>query len=128
MENLRKRLLVQLVNNQSKERRLTSKATFHAFRIFNEDLVAVHMLKQHLYLNRPIYVGFSILNLSKILMYDFHYNCIKKRYGQNVQLLFTDTDSLCYSINTEDVYQDMMKDKHLFDTSEYDPEHLLNST
>jgi hypothetical protein len=65
MENLRKRLLVQLVNNHSKARRLTSKPTFHAFRIFNEDIVAVHMLKQRLYPNRPIYVGFSILTYQR---------------------------------------------------------------
>jgi len=128
MENLRKRLIVELVNNQSKVRELTGKPTFHAFRIFNEDLVAVHMLKQRLYLNRPIYVGFTILDLSKILMYDFHYNYMKTKYGQNAQLLFTNTDSLCYSIYTEDVYQDMIKDKHLFDTSEYDSEHPLYST
>jgi hypothetical protein len=86
------------------------------------------MLKQRLYLNRPIYVGFSILDLSKTLMYDFHYNYMKTKYGPNVQLLFTDTDSLCYSIYTEDVYQDMMKHQHLFDTSEYDPDHPLYST
>ena len=104
MENLRKRLIVELVNNQSKARKLTRKPTFHAFKIFNEDLVAVHMLKQKLYLNRPIYVGFSILDFSKILMYDFHYNYIKTKYGQNAQLLFSDTDSLCYSINIEDIY------------------------
>ena len=121
LENLRKRLRVQLVNNQSKVRKLTGKPTFHAFRIFNEDLVAGHILQQCLYLNRPIYVGFCILDLSKILMYDFHYNYIKKKYGQNTQLLFTDTDSFCYTINTEDVYQDMIKDKHVFDTSEYNP-------
>ena len=56
-------------------------------------------------------------------MYDFHYNYMKKTYGPNAQLLFNDTDSLCYAISTEDVHQDMIKDKHLFDTSEYDPEH-----
>ena len=112
-----------MVNNQSKARKLTSKPSFHAFKIFNEDLVAIHMLKQKLYLNRPIYVGFSILNLSKTLMYDFHYNYMKKTYGPNAQLPFTDTDSLSYAISTEDVHQDMIKDKHLFDTSEYDPEH-----
>jgi translation initiation factor IF-1 len=70
METLRKRLIVQLVNNQSIARKLTSKPTFDAFRIFNEDLVAVHMSKQRLYLNR--YVGFTILDVSKTLMYDFH--------------------------------------------------------
>jgi hypothetical protein len=72
MENLRKRLIVELVSNQSKTRNLTSKFSFHAFRIFNNDLVAVHMLKQHLYLNRSIYVGFTILDVSNTLMYDFH--------------------------------------------------------
>ena len=66
-ENLCKRLIVQLVNNQSKAQMLTTKPSFHAFKIFKEDLVAVHMLKQKLYLNRPIYVGFSILDLSKHL-------------------------------------------------------------
>jgi hypothetical protein len=81
---------------------LIIKPSFHAFKIFKEDLVAVHMLKQKLYLNRPIYVGFSILDLSKALMYDYNY--MKTKNGPNAQLLFTDTDSLCYSIYTEDVY------------------------
>jgi hypothetical protein len=128
MENLPKRLIVQLVNNQSKARKLTSKPTFHTFRIFNENLVAVHMLKQRLYLNRPIYVEFTILDVSKTFMYDFHYNYIKKKYGQCAKLFFTDTDSLCYNISTENIYEDMVRDIHLFDTSEYDPEHLLYST
>ncbi|CAG2215764.1 unnamed protein product [Mytilus edulis] len=128
MENLRKRTDIKLLNDQSKARKLISKPTFHAFKIFNDDLVAVHMLKQRLYLNRPIYVGFTILDLSKTLMYDFHYNYIKDKYGSRATLLFTDTDSLCYNINTDDIYQDMMEDKHLFDTSEYNPEHRLYST
>jgi hypothetical protein len=60
-------------------------------------------------------------------MYDFHYNYIKKKYGQCAKL-FTDTDSLCYNISTENIYEDMMRDIHLFNTSEYDPEHPLYST
>ena len=107
MENLPKRLIVQLVNNQSKARKLTSKPTFHTFRIFNENLVAVHMLKQRFHLNRPINVGFTILDVSKTLMYDFHYYYIKKRHGHSAQLLFTNTDIRCYNISTEN-------------TSEYD--------
>lgn len=128
MENMRKRIDVQLVNNQSKARKLTSKPTSHAFKIFNEDLVAVHMLKQKVYLNKPVYAGFSILDLSKTLMYDFHYNHMKTKYGRNAQLLFTDTDSLCYHVMTDDIYADMLEDKHLFDTSEYDVKHPLYST
>jgi len=58
-----------------------------------------------------LYVGFTILYVSKTLMYDFHYNYIKKKYGPNAQLLFTDTDSLCYNISTENIYEDMMGDK-----------------
>ncbi|CAG2208295.1 unnamed protein product [Mytilus edulis] len=128
MENLRKRTDIKLLSDQSKARKLISKPTFHAFKIFNENLVAVHMLKQRLYLNRPIYVGFAILDLSKTLMYDFHYNYMKNKYGPKAKLLFTDTDSLCYTVSTNDIYQDMMEDNHLFDTSEYDPNHPLHST
>ncbi|KAK3754327.1 hypothetical protein QZH41_017838 [Actinostola sp. cb2023] len=84
--------------------------------------------KPSLYLNRPIYVGFCILDLSKTLMYDFHYNVIKQKYGNNATLLFTDTDSLCYNIKTEDIYEDMYEDLDLYDTSEYPRDHVLHST
>ncbi|XP_033753110.1 uncharacterized protein LOC117336607 [Pecten maximus] len=119
MENLRKRMDVKLVNSEKKAMKLTCKPTFHEFRIFSEDLVGVHMLKQKLYLNRPIYVGFSILDISKTLMYDFHYNYIKRKFGSNARLLFTDTDSLAYTIQTDDFYQHMLEDSDLFDTSEF---------
>ena len=79
--------------------------------------VAIHEIKPVLTLNKPIYVGFSILNLSKLLMYEFHYKCIKSKF--NAKLLFTDTDSLVYEIKTEDVYEDFYQDKNLFDFSDY---------
>ena len=72
MKNLRKRIKIELVNNQKKARKLSVKPSFHGFRIFNEDLVGVHMNIEKLYLNRPIYVRFSILDMSKTLIYDFH--------------------------------------------------------
>ncbi|XP_071085832.1 uncharacterized protein [Haliotis cracherodii] len=128
MENLRKRVDVKLVQGPKRAQKLIAKPSFQAFRIFNENLVAVHLKKQKLYLNRPIYAGFSILDISKILMYDFHYNFIKLKYGARAQLLFTDTDSLCYSIQTDDVYADMLEDRDLFDTSEYHNDHPLYST
>ena len=89
-----------------------------------EDLVAVHMQRTTVNLCKPIYLGMSILDLSKTLMYDFHYNHIKKKYGSRAQLLFTDTDSLCYDIQTEDFYNDIRGDvPSMYDTSAYPENH-----
>ena len=120
MENLRKRVDVRLVTNDKALKKLTSKPTFVSCKIFNEHLVAVHKIKETLTLNRPAYVGMCILDLSKTLMYDFHYNYIMHMYGDRVRLLFTDTDSLMYEIETDDVYEDFSKDKDKFDLSAYD--------
>ena len=119
MENLRKRQDIKLVTDEENLLKWTSKPSFVSFKIFNEDLVAVHKMKPTLTLNRPAYVGMCILDLSKTLMYDFHYNYIKSKYGDKARLLFTDTDSLTYEIEADDVYQDFWKDKHLFDNSDY---------
>ena len=85
---------MRLVTDVDQFTRLTSKPTFVSSKIFNKSLVAVHKIKETLKLNRPAYVGMCILDLSKKLMYDFHYNYIKKEYGSRAKLLFTDTDSL----------------------------------
>ena len=98
---------------------MASKPTYVSSKIFNENLVAVHKIKETLTLNRPAYVGMCILDLSKTLMYDFHYNYIKDKYGNKAKLLFTDTDSLTYEIEAEDVYKDFWNDKDKFDNSEY---------
>ena len=118
-ENLRKRVDVRLVTDVDQFIKLTSKPTFVSSKIFNKNLVAVHKIKETLKLNRPAYVGRCVLDLSKTLMYDFHYNYIKKEYGSRAKLLFTDTDSLTYEIETEDVYKDLSKSKELFDNSYY---------
>lgn len=128
MENLRKRVEIQLINREQRLLKVTAKPGFKSFKIFNNDLASVELTKQNLILNRPIYVGFSILELSKVLMYDFHYNHIKSRYGRMAELLFTDTDSLCYNIFTEDLYNDMEQDKDKFDFSDYPSDHFLHDT
>ena len=119
MENIRKRVDVRLVTDEKKLLKLTSKPTYVSSKIFNENLVAVHKIKETLTLNRPAYVGMCILDLSKTLMYDFHYNYIKHKYGEKAKLLFTDTDSLTYEIEANDVYKDFFKDKDKFDNSDY---------
>jgi len=78
------------------------------------------MKRTKLVYNKPIYLGMCILDLSKTLMYDFHYNFMKHKYGDKIKLLCTDTDSLCYEIQTEDFYVDISVDvESSFDTSEY---------
>lgn len=125
MENLRKRVDVRLVTDQKKLFKLVSKPTYVNSKIFNEDLVAVHKIKETLTLDRPAYVGICILDLSKTLMYDFHYNYIKEKHGSKAELLFTDTDSLCYEMETGDAYKDFGVDKDKFDNSDYAKYSLL---
>ena len=124
MENIRKRVNIKLVNDKKQAEKLSAKPNFNHCNIFSEDLVAIHMKKTKLYFNKPVYLEMCILDSSKTLMYEFHYNYIKKKYGDKAKLLFTDTDSLMYEIQTEDFYKDISADvKHRFDTSDYPPNH-----
>ena len=92
MENLRKRINIRLVNNEKDFLKYTSRPTYVTHKLFDKDFAAIHEIKPVLVLNKPIYVGFTVLELSKWMMYDFHYNFIKKNF--NAELLFTDADSL----------------------------------
>ena len=116
-ENLRKRINVRLVNNAKDFLKYTTRATYITHKIFNKDFAAIHEIKPVLMLNKPIYVGFTVLELSKWLMYDFHYNFIKKHF--DAELLFTDTDSLTYEIKSENVYEEFFKWKYLFNFINY---------
>ena len=119
MDNLHKRVNIKLVTNEKKLDKLTTKPTYMSSKIFNENLMAVHKVKEMLTLNRLAYVGMCILDLSKMLMYNFHYTYIKKKYNNRARLLFTDMDSLTYEIEAEDVYKDFWNDKDMLDNSEY---------
>ena len=126
MENLRKRVDIRLVNNEKDARKLISKANYNRRTIFSENLMAVHMNKTHIKYNKPIYLGMCILDISKAMMYDFHYNYIKPKYGEKAKLLMTDTDSLVYDIETEDFYKDIALDvMERFDTSNFPKKHGL---
>ena len=106
MENLWKRVDVRLATDQKKLSKLVSKPTYCNSKIFNENLEAVHKIKKVLTLDWPAYVRMCILDLSKTLMYDLHYNYIKSKCSGKAKLLFTDTDSLCYEIEAGDCYMD----------------------
>ena len=125
MENVRNRINFNLVNDEKRLKRLVEKSTFERCVRFNDDVCGIHMMKTKTTLNKPMFVGFSILDLSKLLMYDFHYNVMKKKYGDKIKLLFTDTDSFCYEVETDDIYNDLEKMKGLFDFSNYSKDSSL---
>ena len=113
-----------LVSNQKSLKKYAAKPNFDHCTVFDENLVALHMKKTELVFNKPVYLGMSILNISKTLVYDFHYKYIKKKFGSKAKLLFTDTDSLCYEIETEDFYKDISDDvQEKFDTSNFSLNH-----
>ena len=116
MENLRKRINIRLVHNAKDYVRSISKPSFVSQKIFSKNFVTIPEIKLVLILNKPIYVGLSILDLSKYSMYEFHYNYIKSKF--DAKLLFTDTESLVYEIKTEDLYKDFYQDKNLFNFSD----------
>ena len=97
---------IRLISSDKVAQKLAATPNYDRCTIFDEDLIAVHMRKTKLYFNKPVYLDMSILDLSKSLMYDFHYNYIKTKYGNNAKLVFIDTDPLAYEIRTKDFYKD----------------------
>ena len=133
MENLRKRVDIKVVrtcgNPKEKEqiRKIIAKPNYDRVVIFSEELSALHSHKTRLKLNKPVYVGMCVLDLSKHLMYDWYYNKLKRKYGSQCTLLYTDTDSLLVDIKTPDVYADMESMKTHYDFSDYPKDHQLFS-
>lgn len=125
MENVDKRVDVKLKSNWKKRGRhlgvegLISRPNFHSVSIFSENLVAVQMNRVKVTYDKPIYVGFCILELSKLHMYDFYYDFLKKKYANNATLLYIDTDAFLCEIKADDVYSDICENLNYFDTSNY---------
>ena len=101
MENLRHRIDVKLVSNTKDYLKWTSKPSYMSHKTFDNDLVTIRKNKVTVMLTKPAYIRMGILELRKVLMYEFHYNYIKNKYGSNSRLLFTYTDSLMHEIKTE---------------------------
>ena len=105
-ENLRNRVNVEVLTNREKALKRACKPSFKRSMTIRDDLVVMQCAIANLELNKPVYVGFSVLDLSKLLMYEFHYGNMLTKYN-NINLCFTDTDSLLYEIYTDDIYRDM---------------------
>ena len=104
-----------------------AKADFKKRTVINKNIVAIHRKKIFIKLNKPIINGMCILDImdtSKDLMYNFHYKTMKEQYEENIKLLFSDTDSICFEVKTNDLYEDMKNNKDLYDFSEY-PKHIF---
>ena len=121
MENLRKHRDIKLMATDEKRSKLVSEPNYHTTKRFSENLLAIEMKKTKVKMNKPVYLGMSILDISKTLMYKFWYDYIKPKYEDRAKLCYTDTDSFIIQIITEDFFEDITGDvKKWFDTSNYD--------
>ena len=121
MENIRKYRDIKLVIINKKRNKLVSDPNYHTINYISEDLFIIEMNKTKVKMNKPIYLGLSILDISKILMYEFWYDYMKPKYGNRVKLCYMDTDSFVMNIKTNDFYKDIANDvEKRFDTSNYE--------
>ena len=121
MENVRKHIDIKLVITDKKRSKLVSEANYHSINYISEDLSTIEMKITKVKMNKPIYLGLSVLEISKLLMYEFWYNYMKPKYGDNVKLCYMDTDNFIMNIKTEDFYKDIANDvEKRFDTSNYE--------
>ena len=120
MENVRKHRDIKLVKTDHKRKKLVSEPNYHTMKLIEENLSIIEMKKVKVKMNKPIYLGLSILEISKITMYEFSYDYIKNKYRNKVNLCYMDTDSLIMNIKTNDFYKDIAQDvEERFDTSKY---------
>ena len=118
MENIRKHRNIKLVTTDKKRRKLVSEPNYHTINLISEDFSIIEMKKNKVKMNKPIYLGLSILEISKILMYEFWYDYMKPKYDNNVELCYMDRDSFIMNIKANDFYEDIANDvENRFDTS-----------
>ena len=121
MENVKKHRDIKLVTTDEKRNKLISEPNYHTTKRFSEDLLAIEMKKTKVKINKPIYLGMSILDISKTLMHKFWYDYFKPKYGDKAKLCYTDTDSFIIHIITEDFFEDISNDvEEWYDRSNYD--------
>ena len=121
MENIRRHGDIKLVTTNKRRSKLVSEPNYHTINLISEDLSIIEMKKTKGKVNKPIYLGLSILEISKTLMYEFWYDYMKSKYGNDVKLCYMDTDSFILNVKTNDLYEDIANDvENRFDTSNYE--------
>lgn len=126
IENQRNRINMKLCLSEKQARKYLIKPNYHTFTILNEGVALIHLLKQKVKLNRPIYLGFACLEIAKNHMYSMYYNYYKKFYNERINLIYTDTDSFLVQVRTEDFYADLREHfSDIMDFSNYKTDHFL---
>ena len=121
MENIRKQRDFKLVTTEEQRSKLVSEPNYHTTKYFTENLLEIEMKKTKVTMNKPLYLGMTILDISKTLMYKFWYDYIKPKYGDKAKLCYTDTDSFIIHIFTENFFEGIAGDiERWFDTSNHD--------
>ena len=120
MEKVHKHRNIKLVKTGKKRKKLVSEPNYHTMKLIDDNLAIIEMKKVKVKMNKPIYLGLSILELSKIIMYEFWYDYVKVKYMDNAKLCYMDTDSFVINVKTKDFYKDIAEDvKERFDTSNF---------
>ena len=126
MENVRKHRDIKLVKTDHKRNKLVSEPNYQTMNLISENLSIIEMKKVKVKMNRPLYLGLSILEISKIIMYEFWYDYMKRKYEDMVKLCYMDTDILVMNIKTKDFYKDIAQDvEERLDTSNYNVDRPL---
>ena len=121
MENMSNHRDIKLVTTNERRNKLVSEPNYHTSKQFSENLLAIEMKKTKVKMNKPVYLGQAIFDISKTLMKEFWYDYIKPKYQEKAKLCYMDTDSFIIHIKTEDFYKDIANDvEKWFDTSNYD--------
>ncbi|XP_050062269.1 uncharacterized protein LOC126551919 [Aphis gossypii] len=115
MQSKRKEIKMELVSCERRLQKLINKTTFKHCTRYSDTLSAVTLANKIIKFDKPIYIGFAVLDISKTLMYDYHYNVMQRHYGEDITLMYTDTDSLVYHIMTDDFYSDLLENPNLMD-------------
>ena len=121
MGNVRKHRDIKLVTTDKRRNQLVSEPNYHTTERFSENILAIEMKKTKVKMNKPVYLGLSILEITKTLVYEIWYDYMKPKYGDDVKLCYMDTDSFIMHIKTEDFYKDIANDvEKRFDTSNFE--------